>query len=109
MCPTQGHVEAGETEMDAAKRETEEEAGLKPHQYNIIEDFKRTLRYKVRRGMKRVEYWLAQLTDLDAEVKISHEHKGFKWLTLDQALIYAPKSNQQQVCKEAQQFIESSL
>ena len=114
----QGKVDKGETELAAAERETKEETSLMPHQYNIIQDFKRTLRYPVptQTGtrQKRVELWLAELKDTDAEVKLSEhqkykEHDDFKWLTLDQALKTAPQKNQQQVCREAQLFIERYL
>ena len=102
-----GHVDPGETEIQAAIRETEEEAGLKQDQYTVMEGFKRTLRYQAFKKPKRVEYWLAELNDPQTEVKLSHEHRDFKWLGLEEAVTYAQFPDMQGVYREAHQFIQS--
>ncbi len=95
--------------MQTAVRETEEEAGLRQDQYIVIEGFKRTLRYQAFKKPKRVEYWLAELKDPHTEVKLSHEHRDFKWLGLEEAVTYAQFPDMQKVYREAQQFIQSQL
>lgn len=42
-CIIIGHLEKGETDMDAAIRETEEEAGIKVKDLSIEHDFKKVL------------------------------------------------------------------
>jgi 8-oxo-dGTP pyrophosphatase MutT (NUDIX family) len=91
-----GHAEEGENEEQAARREVEEETGLKD--LKIIPGFKGYTKFVFKRVygltgearkkapwvMKIVTLYLAESkTD---EVKISHEHKGFAWLTYEQAM-----------------------
>ena len=42
-----GHVDPGETDMECALREMEEETGISPGDVSIDPDFRFTLRYKV--------------------------------------------------------------
>ncbi|KAG8222941.1 hypothetical protein J437_LFUL000236 [Ladona fulva] len=83
--PPKGHVDPGESDMETALRETEEESGLKKSDLRIYEDFKETLEYKVKGKPKIVIYWLAELSNANAEVKLSREHQDYKWLPLDDA------------------------
>ena len=93
--------------MQTAVRETEEEAGLLSEHYVILDGFRKTLRYPVRKKMKRVEYWLAELKDPNTPVVLSDEHRDYKWLGLEEALTYARFPDMQEVYKEAHQFIEA--
>ncbi len=49
-----GHLEAGETELQAAYRETEEEAGFSKDQLTVWEGFEKTLYYEVKGKLKKV-------------------------------------------------------
>ena len=82
--PPKGHLEEGETEMDAAVRETEEEAGIAKDQLKV-HDYKEELRYPVKGQMKRVVYWIAELTNPDTPVKLSDEHIKYEWCTIADA------------------------
>jgi bis(5'-nucleosidyl)-tetraphosphatase len=83
-----GNIEQGEQPMDAAKREIEEETGLKENDINFLPGFKESVKWfyswKGVRRFKRATYFLAESKKKD--VKISEEHVEFKWLPFEQAL-----------------------
>ena len=83
--PPKGHLESGELFMDAAIRETEEEAGLLKKHLNIYPNFLAHLEYPVREKQKTVIYWLAELKDSQTKIKISKEHQDYKWFSLEDA------------------------
>ena len=83
--PPKGHVDQGESDMETALRETEEESGLKQGSLNVMENIRRTLNYEVWGKRKTVIYWLAELKDYDAPIRLSKEHQDFKWLSVESA------------------------
>lgn len=66
------------------------------------------LQYTVNGKPKSVVYYLAELTNLDKEVKISHEHKDFKWLPLEEACALAKFAESQDLLKASDEFLKSS-
>lgn len=105
-----GHVDPGETELQTALRETEEEAGLKKNDFNMFDNFQRTLNYEVNGKPKKVVYWLSELKDPHTPVTLSDEHIDYKWLNLNSALSCVKKYKDfQQVLNEAESFIKSNL
>ncbi len=100
-----GAVEKGETEEQAAKREIFEESGLLVD--GFLSGFRREIEYHYRRSdglsHKRVIFFLAESKRLD--VKISHEHSGFEWLTFEQALRRLTFDNARNVLKDANSFL----
>ena len=82
-------MDPGEDELQTAKRETQEEAGLTPADYTILEHYDVTLNYTVNNRPKRVVYWLGELTDINKPITLSDEHQDYKWLALDEAKHYA--------------------
>ncbi|OAF67601.1 Structural maintenance of chromosomes protein 2 [Intoshia linei] len=81
--PPKGHVEKNESHMEAAKRETEEEAGLKENQYEI-DDHMIKINYTVNSKNKQVTYWPAKLVEARVTINLSHEHCDYDWMTLDE-------------------------
>jgi len=79
-----GHIEKGETALDAAKREVKEETGLTPE---FLPFFSLTTKYffydKKEKVMKTVKFFIAKSTT--DKVKISFEHTGYAWLGYDDA------------------------
>jgi bis(5'-nucleosidyl)-tetraphosphatase len=106
--PPKGHVDPGETEMTTAIRETVEESGLKKGDLKIYEDVKRILNYKVNGKPKVVTYWLAELVNPQAKVKLSEEHQDYKWLNIDEACVYGKYPDLQESLKYFDNYIRSN-
>jgi len=104
-----GHVDAGESELETAYRETAEEAGLLKHHLQLIDGFEKVLHYEVRGKPKKVFYWLAQLCDPDTPVIISSEHQQFAWFPLDAAVENAAYPDMQKVLHDADSFIQAHV
>jgi bis(5'-nucleosidyl)-tetraphosphatase len=100
-----GHIEAGEDLEDTARREIEEETGLK--EISIIEGFKKTIKYFFKADeknvMKFVTFFVAQTQQKD--IKISDEHKGFSWLPFDKAIETLAFKNAKDILKAADDFL----
>ncbi|XP_053304647.1 bis(5'-nucleosyl)-tetraphosphatase [asymmetrical] [Spea bombifrons] len=103
--PPKGHVDPGEDDLTTALRETEEEAGLHPNHFRLVDGFRKELKYNVNQKPKTVVYWLAELNDSNVEVKLSDEHQDFRWLGLGEACQYAGYEDMQHTLKEAHVFL----
>ena len=110
-----GHIEENESEEDTVKREIAEETGLKD--VEIVEGFREQIKYFFRRNyglkgearkkapwvFKIVVFYLAKTRT--KEVKISFEHKNFKWLPYEQALEQLTFKNAREILKKANDFL----
>ena len=106
--PPKGHVEGEESDEETAFRETEEEAGITSQSLNVIRDFKIVLEYPVKGVLKKVIYWLAELTDQECRVKLSDEHQGFEWATLARACQLVRYHDTQNALKSADKYIKEN-
>ena len=92
-----GHVEAGETEEDTLRRETEEETGIKDltilplrvsiRYHYVAKGNEERRRKEEGRGtsiFKQVHFYPAETKTVDVE--LSHEHIGFVWLPYQEAV-----------------------
>lgn len=82
-----GLVEPGENELDAAKREVEEETGLADLDYPFGEEFKETVPYA---GNKVARYYVAETGEEKIELPVSPElgrpeHHEYRWVSFDEA------------------------
>lgn len=93
--------------MTTAWRETREESGLTENDLKVYENCKKILRYQVNGKPKTVYYWLAELINPNATVKLSDEHQDFKWLGLDEACELAGYKDMTDTLKEFHKFIKS--
>ena len=106
--PPKGHVEPGEDDKETAYRETKEETGLEPCCLHLIKDFQVELEYPVGGAMKKVIYFLAELTDQECQVKLSEEHHCFEWAALSKACELVRYHETQAALKSAEKFIQQN-
>ena len=103
-----GHVDKGETEIETATRELEEETGIK----NIIllDNFRNTINYKIhkrdRKISKEVVFFIA--TTAETEINLSHEHVDYGWFDFTSALKQLTYDNARSVLSEAIFFYEKN-
>ena len=109
-----GHGEEGEDEMQTARREIEEETGLKD--LKIIPGFREYSKfffrwtYNLPEAEKKKAPWIFKLVILylaetkTKEIKISKEHKGYAWMTHEEAFRKLIKGAKV-VIKKANDFI----
>jgi 8-oxo-dGTP diphosphatase len=69
-----GHIQKGETPYYAAKRELEEETGLKP----------KTVVYTGIRDTTSGKMYIYLCDEFDGDVKLNFEHSDHKWITYDE-------------------------
>ena len=103
-----GHIEAGETEEIAAIREVGEETGLtlKPMDgFRYVQNYW----YSTRNGRinKEVVMFISQ-ADWKDEVKISHEHIGYRWLTYNECLLHLSFKNQIDMLRAAMERLDEA-
>ena len=116
-CFPKGLVEEGEKLEEAARREVQEETGLK--KFSFLDGFRETVKYffkvkydyQIKRGLKIgegvlkfVTHFLAE-ADEKEEVKISFEHSDFVWLSFEEAQKRLKTDNDRQVLKKADEFL----
>jgi len=101
-----GHIEEQETEEETVKREVEEETGIKD--IEIIPDFKEKINYYFKQDNKLINkdvvFYLAK-TETE-QIKISHEHIGFIWLSYDTAMEKLTYKNAKDILRKAHGFLK---
>ena len=104
-----GNIEAGEDEEKAARRELKEETGI--DKFKFIKDFKERINYFYKkdgnRVYKEVVFFLV-FTD-DENVRISEEHKSYKWCDYEEAYKLVKFKNTREILKKADEFITKGL
>lgn len=80
-----GKLEQGETDLQAARRELQEETGMT--QVDIEPDWKQRMHYFYTREGERISktvvFFLGRTES--SQVKLSNEHQGFAWLSPSEA------------------------
>jgi bis(5'-nucleosidyl)-tetraphosphatase len=103
-----GGVDEGETPLEAAFRELEEETSLGPNDVLPITGFERIEQYRFTTGKsdertlvhKRVTYYLAEAAHQDVSVS-PDETSEFAWLTLEEALKRIKYAERRRMLQEA--------
>lgn len=99
-----GLQQSGEDDLKTALRELEEETGLK---VKVVPLFKKTVKYFYKwEGVlirKVVVYFLGESEN--DKVRISPEHDGYLWMTIDEALIRIKYPSLKNLVKEAERFL----
>lgn len=102
-----GHVEPGESDIDAAKREIFEETGFKD--LIFFSSFKNISSWKLRSKKdtyKKAIFFLAEAKD--KKIKLSHEHRKYIWFNYKMALKKITFNQAKEILKKANSFLISN-
>ena len=101
-----GHVDRGEKDVNAAKREIFEETGL---EIEILFGFNEIIKYHFKeQGIlieKKVIYFLG-ITEKE-EIRLSYEHDGYAWLSYEEALDRLTYDSSKKVLMKAHLFLQN--
>lgn len=101
-----GHLEEGETNLQAAHRELREESGLTAQ---LVPDFEDAFSYWLtdrvthERVHKTVTFYLGETKN--KAVVLSHEHQGYKWLPYHEAIKHLTYGNARALLDKAHAFL----
>jgi len=113
---TQGHwgfpkgtIEKGENKKQTIRREIKEETDIS--EFEFINNFEEKIEYIFRRDNeifhKNVTFFLVETKE--KKVKLSQEHKAFKWLLFKDAFEQLSYKNTKEILKKADEFINKNL
>jgi bis(5'-nucleosidyl)-tetraphosphatase len=99
-----GRAEKDETPEQAAIREAREETGL---QVQLLPGYRHDIHYAFLNSkiQKTITFFLAKVEN--PKVKISDEHKGFKWCTPAEAMQFLKYKEQQGLIEKAEEYLKS--
>ena len=99
-----GNIEKGESLEETVKREIKEETGI--FNLDFVPGFKKSIEYfyklKGKNIFKIVTFFLVETKT--KKVKISWEHRGYKWLPYEEALEQLTFKSAKEVLQKAHQF-----
>jgi bis(5'-nucleosidyl)-tetraphosphatase len=106
---TKGHVEKGESDAQAAVRETREETGIAD--LSFVPGFAHEITYSFRHAKrgpvrKTVVFFLASTRT--EQVRLSHEHVGYAWVDAEAAMRKVKYASAKEVLAAALAFLEST-
>ncbi|MGH9934248.1 MAG: bis(5'-nucleosyl)-tetraphosphatase [Nitrososphaerales archaeon] len=103
-----GNIEAGEDDLDTVRREVKEETSIGG--IHVVDGFKKVVEYNYKRGgrlvHKQVIFYLAKTNVKD--VKISFEHKGYGWMTYQEAMRRLTYKNSKIILDDANALLNKS-
>lgn len=104
-----GRIEKDEGTEETIKRETKEEANIS--KLNFLRGFKQTQSWFYKLNGKLIRkfavYYLAEISEEETKkVRVSFEHKAFKFLTLKEALKIMRIKNEKLMLEKAASFIK---
>lgn len=102
-----GHIEQGETELEAAKRETIEETGIKD--FRIVPGWKIKIKYSYWFNKKKIEkevVFFMGIVDKYIEPKPSKEHPDAKWIDIDKAIKIVKFNDLREVLEKVKQNVQ---
>ncbi len=102
-----GNIEKNESEIECAKREIFEEAGINP---SLLKNFRREIEYI---NEKKSSSWLKKeifyiFKSHAKEIKLSHEHSEHGWFSLNKSLHLIEFTNVRHIMAEASNYILKS-
>lgn len=104
-----GNLAKGESWQEAAEREIVEETDLKGIKF--IHDFKEVSKFFYKKDgetiYKIVTFFLAETTE--EEIKLSFEHKDYKWLEYNEAFDLITYKDSKETLKKAENFLKKKI
>lgn len=100
-------MEKGESPLQAAERETKEEANLDKNDLEYMHKFEEKITYNVNGRPKNVFYYLARIRNGQQSIKVSDEHQGFMWCNLQDACNLVKHHETESVLQKAEKFIQN--
>ena len=101
-----GNIEPGESDIQTVRREVYEETGITDLEF--VFGFREKIEYYYRRGgetvHKEVIFYLAKTRQ--KEVRLSYEHKGYAWLTFEEAYKRVTYKNSKEVLRKAHNYLK---
>lgn len=100
-----GHIEEGESELETAMRELEEETSIR--NADVIGGFRHEYAYNFGPDSKRekkVTFYLARTRE--SRLRFSHEHQGGRWVTFDSAMRMLTFDNARGMLALAEDFLQ---
>lgn len=110
-----GHVEKNESEQQTLRREVREETGITD--LKIVQGFRQMIKYFFKanydlpKKQKNKAPWIFKMVVFylgethRKGIQLSHEHKGYKWLEIDEAIKKVTFKNSKNLLKQANDFI----
>ncbi|CAF0995581.1 unnamed protein product [Adineta steineri] len=105
--PPKGHLDKGESPLQAAERETKEEAGLDKNDLEYYNKFEEKITYNINGRPKDVFYYLARIRNAQQNVKLSNEHQNLIWSNLQDACNLVKYNEMQNVLQKAEKFVQN--
>ena len=103
-----GNVEEGENDLDTVKREVKEETSI--DNIRFIDGFKKKVEYTYKRAGKLVHkeviFYLAKTNVKD--VKLSFEHKGYGWMSYEEAMKRLTYKNSKVILEDANSSLQNA-
>ena len=100
-------MDKDETPLQAAERETKEEAGLDKNDLEYYENFEEKITYNVNGRPKNVFYYLARLRNTQQKINLSEEHQNLSWSVLHDGCHLLKHENMQNILLRAEEFIKN--
>jgi len=104
-----GNMEAGEKEEETSQRELKEETGIVD--FTFVKDFKEKIDYFYKKENKTVykEVVFFLILTKSEVVKLSNEHKSYKWADYKEAYKLVKFKNTRNILKKAEEYITKGL
>jgi bis(5'-nucleosidyl)-tetraphosphatase len=98
-----GHIEKGEDEITALKREVKEETSL--DNIMLFDEFREEINYSYGNVSKTVIFYLAQTKE--TKIKLSQEHLDFEWLPFKEAQDRITFKSSKNILEKANNYLKN--